>query len=330
MTRRNVRSEVCRAGVRGEGSLRGSTGTELMLPRALRCPSGWGALAAGCVLLAAGQASGQGMAPLFGGELNNPTGDQAFVAPVTSPYYNENSFIVSDARAWFVYHKFNAESLGADTNATVAALQIRVALTDRLQLVAYKDGYLDIDGGPATEGWNDVAAGLKYQFLHDSENQMYAAAGLGYEFRTGESRALQNDSEARGWVSVDKGWDKFHAGATLNYRMSTSDENDDNGNSDVVSWHARADYRLTDYFSPVAEVNGYHVITDSGTGVALNGADVLNLGATDADATVTAALGVEFRTGPDIAIRFAYEVPLTTNDSDLFGSRITFSIVYPF
>lgn len=289
--------------------------------------------AAALLVLAAGAAHAQllGDKPLFGeGKLDNPTGDNQFVMPVSSPYYHENSLVTNDVRAWFVYHKFNADALGADSSATDYAVQVRVALLDRLQLVAYKDGYLDLDGAVASEGWNDIAAGLKFQFLHDDEEHMYAAAGLGYEARTGESRALQNDSEIRGWASFDKGWDKFHAGATINYRFSTSGKNDDNGNSDIFSWHLRADYRVTEFFSPVAEVNGYHIVRDSGTGIALNGADVLNLGATNADATVSAALGVEFRTGPDIAVRAAYEVPLTTNDSDLFGTRLTFSLVYSF
>jgi hypothetical protein len=283
------------------------------------------------LVLAAGAASAQGIGALFSdAPLNNPTGDNQFVAPVTSPYYNENSLVTNDVRAWFVYHKFNPGALGADANATDYAVQVRVALLDRLQFVAYKDGYLDFDGAVNTEGWNDLAAGLKYQFVHDDEQHLYAAAGAGYEVRTGESDALQNDSEIRAWGSVDKGWDKFHAGATLNYRMSTSGDTDDNGNSDILSWHVRADYRLTEYFSPVAEINGYHIISDSASGIALNGADVLNLGATNADASITAGLGAEFRAGPDIAVRAAYEVPLTSNNSNLFGTRLTLSLVYSF
>ena len=268
--------------------------------------------------------------PLFGGVLKVMTGDDQFVAPVTSPYYNENSMIGTDIRAWYVHHKFNDDALGSDTSATDYALQVRVALTDSLQLVAYKDGYLDVDGAVNTEGWNDLAAGLKWQFLRDDESHLYAAAGIGYEFRTGESRALQNDSELRLWVSVDKGFGKFHIGGTVNYRVATSDNNDDNGNSDVLTWHLRADYRLSDVFSPVVELNGYHIVSDSDTGLALNGADVLNLGATDADGTVTAGIGGEFRCGDGVALRAAYEVPLTDNNSDLFGTRLTFSIIYSF
>jgi hypothetical protein len=285
---------------------------------------------AALVALAGTSAALADVQPLFGGTLKPLAGDDQFVAPVTSPYYNENSMISTDVRGWYVYHKFNSEALGADTNAVDYAVQVRIALTDSLQLVAYKDGFLDFDGAVSSEGWNDLAAGIKWQFLRDDENHLFAAAGAGYEFKTGESDALQNDSEMRLWVSVDKGFGKFHAGATLNYRIATSGEDDDNGNSDVLTWHLRGDYRLTDVFSPVIELNGYHIINDSDTGVALNGADVLNLGATDADDTITVGLGCEFRCGNNTALRAAYELPLTDNDSDLFGTRLTFSIVYTF
>lgn len=268
--------------------------------------------------------------PLFGGVLKPLKGDDQFVNPVTSPYYNENSFITTDLRGWFVYHKFNSDALGSGSSATDYAVQIRVALTESLQLVAYKDGFLDLDGTVNTQGWNDLAAGIKWQFLRNDDAHLYAAVGAGYEFCTGESDALQNDAEARIWASVDKGFGKFHTGATLNYRIHTSNADRDNGNCDVLSWHLRGDYRLNDIFSPVVEFNGYHIINDSSTGLALNGADVLNLGAKNADATITGGIGCEFRCGESTALRVAYEVPLSNNNSDLYGTRLTFSIIYTF
>lgn len=284
-------------------------------------------LAAGATLSASAQTFS-----LFNGQIDTPKGDDQFVVPVTSPYYNENSLITTDVRAWYVNHSFNGDSiLGSDAGANDYAVQVRVALTDRFQLVAYKDGYLDLDGPVvSSEGWNDIAAGLKWQFYHDDEHHLYAAVGAGYEFGWGESRALQNDSEARLWGSVDKGFGKFHAGFTLNGRFSTSGSNRDNGNSDVLSWHARADYRLTDWFSPVVELNGYHIVNDSNSGIPLNGADVLNLGATGADPTVSLGLGGELRAGDHAAVRAAYEVPVVNDSQSLFGTRLTFSVVYSF
>lgn len=37
------------------------------------------------------------------------------------------------------------------------------------------------------------------------------------------------------------------------------------GNSDTFTWHLHADYQVCKYFSPVLEVNGYHV-TSNDTG----------------------------------------------------------------
>lgn len=269
---------------------------------------------------------------LFGDPPKVISGDDKFVAPVTAPYYSESSFITSDVRLWYAHHSFNGDSiLGSDASANDYAAQLRLALTDRLQFVAYKDGYLDFDGSVVnSEGWNDIGAGLKLQWFRDDEIKLYSALGGGYEFNWGESRALQNDGEARLWASLDKGFGKFHAGVTLNYRLATSDDDRDNGNSDMFTWHLRADYRLTEYLSPVVEFNGYHITNGTDAGLPLNGADVVNFGSGGADATVTAGLGVELRVNDRLAVRGAYELPLTNNDESLFGDRLTFSLIFEF
>lgn len=280
---------------------------------------------------AASAASAQGFM-LFGDKNVLPEGDQQFVMPITSPFYNENSLVTTDVRLVFAHHRFNDDSiLGDDAWANVVGVQARLAFTETLQLVAFKDGYIDLEGDVVdTEGFNDIGAGLKWQFWRDVESNFYAAAGAGYEFSFGQARALQDDSEARVWLSVDKGFGKLHFGGTLNGRFSTSDDDRDNGNSNVLTWHLRADYRLTEKFSPVIEINGYHIINDSDTGVPLNGADVLNFGATDADPTISGGVGVEYRFTPTVAVRGAFEAPLSDNDESLFGTRYTFSVVISF
>lgn len=287
------------------------------------------ALATTCVLAAVGSVQAQqGGFTLFGDAAPAIKGDNAFVHPVTSPYWHEDSFITSDIRAWYVSHRFNDE-LGVLQNGQVTdlALQVRIALTDRLQLVAYKDGYLDF-GAPFNQtGWNDVGAGLKWQWLRLDESAMYSAIGAGYEFPIGDPGVLQNDGEARLWASINKGFGKLHLGATVNYRITTSDKNEDAGNSDMVSWHVHADYRLSEIFSPVIEANGYHVVKTGG-GLAVNGADVTNLGGNN-KATVSGAIGCEIRAGENTAIRAAYEIPLNSQD-DLFGTRVSISLVYSF
>jgi hypothetical protein len=270
----------------------------------------------------------QGGFTLFGEATPKISGDDAFVHPVTSPYWHEDSFITTDVRAWYISHRFNDE-VGPLRNGQVTglAVQLRLALTDNLQFVAYKDGYLDFGSPFSQTGWNDVAAGIKWQWLRLDNERLYSAVGAGYEIPIGDPGVLQNDAEVRLWGSVNKGFGKLHLGATVNYRLSTTDENKDAGNSDVLSWHVHADYRVTEIFSPIIEFNGFHIVNEGG-GLAVNGADVTNLGGGDDD-TITGAIGCELRAGENTAIRGAYEIPLNGSD-DLFGTRFTFSLVYSF
>lgn len=249
---------------------------------------------------------------------------------VTAPYYNEDSFVTTDLRFWYAYHKFPEAGLIDGGKAQVAAVQARVALTDKLQLVAYKDGYIWIDSGLVDEnGWNDVGAGLKFNFWQDFENQFHAAVGVGYEFPWGDQKVLQNDANFRAWLSLDKGFGALHFGATANFLIDTSGD-DPLGTSDRFFWHFRTDYHLCDWFSPVININGYHALEDDEEVVPFSGIDVANLGG--GEDVVTFGVGAEFRFFPEtqnLAFRFAYETPLTKNE-DLYGYRWTFSLVWGF
>jgi hypothetical protein len=266
---------------------------------------------------------------LFG--TDNPaakvTDDQKFVHPLTTPYYHEDSFVTTDVRAWYVYHSFpDHETIGGG-HASDYALQIRVALTDQLQFVAYKDGFLDIDSGIVKEsGWNDLAAGLKWNFLQDWDHQLHAAVGVGYEFPIGDAKVLQNDQELRVWASVDKGFDKLHLGGTINglFQLGPADAL---GNSDRIIWNLHADYYACKWFSPVVEFSGFHRLDTNHEVVPFSGVDVADLGG--GSDVITASVGGEFRIIDNLAIRAAYELPLTDAD-DLYGWRVTASLVYSF
>ncbi|MEM1354794.1 MAG: hypothetical protein AAGC44_12275 [Planctomycetota bacterium] len=254
--------------------------------------------------------------------------NQQFVHPITSPFFHENTFVTTDVRVWYLYHEFSNSTLGGNVQA--AAVQLRLALTDTLQLVAYKDGYLWFDDSVVSDhGAADLAAGLKWNFYRDIENQLSLAAGVGYQLGIGNDEVLQDDDELRLWGSIDKGFDSFHVGATLNYFYPTGSE-DVLGDSERISWHLHADYYVTDWFSPVVELNGYHTIdASSTTPLGFTGVDVANLGGGESQDVVTMGVGAEFRINPDLAIRAGYEFPLTDNN-DLFGDRITVSLVWSF
>lgn len=253
--------------------------------------------------------------------------EQQFVHPITDPYFHEDSFITTDARAWFVYHKFPEGGAINGGDAKVYAVQFRLAITDRLQLVAYKDGYTDFSSGLLdASGWNDVGAGLKYALIQDWVNQFHISIGMGYEFAIGDQKVLQNNSEIRAWASVNKGFGPLHLGATLNVFYATSTD-EPLGYSDYFSYHLHADYYVCKWFSPVVELNGYHAYNKHGDVSPFSGIDVTNLGGGDDVATV--GIGGEFRVCKGFSLRAAYELPITSGD-DLYGYRITASAVINF
>ncbi|MEM9800231.1 MAG: hypothetical protein AAGA20_07895 [Planctomycetota bacterium] len=283
------------------------------------------------VLLVASASAQQGSTVLFGDAnpdyLDLPQQRRA-VAPITSPFYHEDSFVTSDVRAWFLRHDFPTNVLGG--YATAYAVQVRLALTESLQFVAYKDGYLDFnDDAVQDDGIVDLAAGLKWAFLQNWETDTHVAVGVGYELGIGDEEVLQDDDEVRIWTSFNKGFDRLHLGATANYTFGVGSE-DDLGDSDRLFLHGHLDYWVNEFFSPVVELNYYDTVSEGDNRpLPVHGADVANLGGGGSEDTLTAGFGCEFRPATAFGLRAAYETPLNSS-TDLFGYRWTFSATWSF
>lgn len=271
---------------------------------------------------------------LFGDNVEKPAPEQKFVRPLTAPYFHEDSFVTTDVRVWYARHDFDSDTQGVLNNgsAEVFALQVRIALTESLQLVAYKDGYTQFDDAGAlddNEGFNDIGAGIKWAFIQDWENNFHMAAGIGYEFSLGEQDVLQDTNELRLWLSANKGFGKLHLGITGNMLLSEDDDDGAFGNSDMVTVHLHADYYLTDWLSPVVELNGYFA-QDSAPALPVSGVDVGSLPGGESNNIYTIAIGAELRPlCENFGFRLAYETELNDNTS-LFGDRWTVSAVYEF
>lgn len=254
--------------------------------------------------------------------------ERVAVHPVTSPYFHEDSFITTDLRPWFVYHNFPKSNAIGGGEGYVYALEARVAITDRLQFIANKDGYVELNTGVNdNSGWNDVAAGLKYAVIQDWKNDFHVAVGIGYQFAVGDQSVFQNTQEARGWVSINKGFGKLHLGVVCNYNVLTGNQGP-LGGSDYFVVNAHADYWICNWFSPIIEANGYFVANQRNEVVPFSGADIANFGG--GDDLVTGAVGFEVRPMTNLAVRAAYETDLTTDADSIFGFRWTFSAVYSF
>lgn len=183
-----------------------------------------------------------------------------------------------------------------------------------------------------SDGWNDLALGVKYALLQDWENEHHIAVGIGYEFDWGNSEALHNTDELRLWISENKSFGKLHLGATFNYLIAVDKNQGELGSSDMLTLHFHSDYYLADWISPVFEINGYFVTDDNGSGFSpYSGLDAVSLGSGQDEDVWTAALGAEVRPfeNNNVSVRAAYETDISDSEN-LFNYRWTFSAVYPF
>lgn len=266
--------------------------------------------------------------------------EELFVHPISAPYYHEDSFVTSDVRLWYLYHKFSKQTALDGGHLQAVAAQLRLAINDHFQFVAYKDGYSWWDEGLdiMKDGCHDIGFGIKWNFLQDWEEQMHAAVGVGYEVSSGRQAALHDDQEWRLWGSFNKGFGKLHLGGTVNFFYapdkamgSNPIASKDFGSNNYISWHAHADYRACDVFSPVVEMSGYHVVSE-GAHNALNfqGTDAVNVAGGKKDYVITTAIGGAVRPGPDwLSFRGAYEFPISNKD-DIWRWRVTLSAVISF
>ncbi|MGB0745192.1 MAG: hypothetical protein ACPGSB_11770, partial [Opitutales bacterium] len=125
------------------------------------------------ILLFGFSINAQGGFVLFGDSDVKISPEHKTVRPLTGPYFHEDAFVTTDLRAWYLVHHFDNDTVGVLNNGdvTVAALQVRVAISESLQFVAYKDGYTSFDDAGATvgdnDGMNDIGVGLKWAFIQD-------------------------------------------------------------------------------------------------------------------------------------------------------------------
>jgi len=259
---------------------------------------------------------------------NVPANEQ-FVQPISDPYLNFNSFIFTDLRMEYAYEEFAPHGALGGGQAQVIAPQLNVAITPQLQLMAYKDGYSIIRSGALKgDGWNDIGAGIKWNFFQDYRDQLFAAAGFGYEFPTGESKVLGNKENFQVWTSVDKGFGSLHVGGSANY-LQGDGEQGLFGTSEDLGVHVHADYFICNWFSPVAEGNYYHQFRNRNAVLPIQGGDLAQLGGGKGDDIATFAVGFEVRPVDHLAVRAVYERNVLHN-SDIFDNRATVSFILSF
>ncbi len=266
---------------------------------------------------------------------------ERFAEPIGNPIYFESPFIETNMKLFYVWHDFpsNGQIGGGQLNAWAA--QIRVALTDRLALIATKDGYTELNAGilPEANGLNDFAVGLKYALIVDEANEFVLTTGLRWEWHNGNTNILQGgdagENELNPFISFAKSLDGgLNVIGTLNARLPFSQ---DDGNN-ILGWDLHFDCGeiapdLLPGFNPLLEIHALHYLSNGDRfPVNFGGLDYANIGAANVagSSVFWGDLGFRWKLSPNVSFGVAYGFPISNPGNDIFNQRVTADLILRF
>lgn len=269
---------------------------------------------------------------LWPGFIAGLRGFEHFFDPIGNPLYFETPFINTSARLLYLHHEFDGDSQLRGGRVDVYAVQARIAVTERIAIIATKDGWSHLETGilPEAGGWNDIALGLKAAFWVDRENDFIATASFRWQWGNGDKDVLMGGAqELSPGITVAKGFGDLKLMGNFVYRFAT----DGNKGNDVAQWDAHLAYDLSSVglkgVAPILELHGLHYITD-GTRFPLSvgGLDYTNLGSADVSGSsvVWVGMGARVKFTPNISAGATYEIGLTNHAADIMRDRVTVDV----
>lgn len=247
------------------------------------------------------------------------------IAPVTAPFLFESPVIDSNVQLIGLHHRFPDTSLLGGGNLNGVALQARLAITERLAVIATKDGWIDFNPSalPDDEGFADIAAGVKYAVVDDPDAGVLLTAGLIYETHSGDGDVLQGNGAGvwRPFLSGLWAGDSLNTLTSVGANLPVSSSREPT----LIDWHLQLSPADAGEFVPLLEVNGYYYIKDAnGPGVAIEALDYGTVGTSQVEGqnVITGALGGRWRVSDTSHIGLAYERPMT-NRKYIFKDRVT-------
>jgi hypothetical protein len=277
-----------------------------------------------------------------------------FVAPLSMPYVFEDPFATTGLSAYYIWHEFPDQSITAGGSATVYALQIRVALTDRLSLIATQDGYMQFRPDLALlddheAGWMNWMAGLKYSLIELPEERFILSPSLRYQAAQGSSDVLAGNGNGIWLPGVSFGWGP----GPVRILGSVVAELPVNGrdNSSPLFWNLHVAWPLPLGFTPLVELNGIHIMSDgdgempvqlvNGAEIPIQtafealdvepeeGNDVLNFGSQGVDGNdiVSFTVGARMQLMREVSLGVGWEHPVTRR-KDLLQNRLYINLLW--
>lgn len=233
------------------------------------------------------------------------------ISPVTNPIFFEDPVIRSEIRPIFAYHSIDNNFITGGGHATLYALQIRYALTERLALIATQDGHFDIDSpGLNVDGWMDLAAGFKYALIDDKKHNFILTPGLTFHIPTGDREVFQGrgGGEWNPFISFAKGFGDLHITGNLGVRIPNST----NEQNVMAHYSLMVDYYTCRWFIPFVTANFWTSLSDGTNvpGLRSEGYDVINFGSGNANGVTQGTVGFGFRSRvlSNVDFGIAYEV----------------------
>ncbi len=257
-----------------------------------------------------------------------------FISPMSNFIFFEDPRTLTEARPIVFYHNL-PDSIGTlglpGGNVQLYAVQLRLALSERLSIIAVKDGFIvaDIDGGPLdtllNDGWAAVTAGLKYNLYRDPELGSLLSTGLTYEMPVGSPQTLQaiGDGEFHAFVT---GGQRLYGGrahylGAFGFRVPVD------GGVQTTSLHVsnHLDVRLGNRFYLVGENIWWHWTDSANNGFPLGvaGQDAFNLFSTNVAGNnlVTQSVGMKYKPSGHSELGVSFEFPLT-DFKDIIENRL--------
>lgn len=254
--------------------------------------------------------------------------------PVGSPLYFEDPFINSDVRFVYFYNKFPKGSALKGGDLNVYLLQLRLALTERLQFMVTGDGYSHLES-PILEddsGWNDLALGLKYALYADPENDFLLSTGLRWRLSNGHAGTLNgNVDELTPFITAYKGWGKWHFIADVAGRIAM----DEHQGNYLLSYNLSTSYELLEnVFFPLIEFHGVHYLSNGDRlPFDIGGLDYANIGSSKVagHAAFWGGIGARWNIVEHVSWGAVWEFPMqSTSNNDIFEHRVTTNLIFTF
>lgn len=231
------------------------------------------------------------------------------VQPMSMPYLFEDPFITTGANLVGIWNQTKENGDFQEINLGVLALQLRVAITDKLAFIATKDGFTmidqdtkisDIQGAPSSDnravlrdetGFMNMTLGFKYAMIVDEESRFILSPAIRYEIPLGNDEVFQGRGDGIFIPSASFAWGpidnlNFIGGLGGNVPVNSDKQ------STNLFYNMHVQYHVLDWLVPFVEVSGMHW-TNSG-----NGKTKLNTGKNlGTDLTLSQAQAA-LRTGP--------------------------------